>query len=106
MKPRCFMASVDLKDAYYSVPASASDQKYLKFTCFPNGLACCPRLYTKLLKPVYASLIAGNRDMSHQDILMTPTYRVMTLLIVWQMSKPLLACLTHWVLYPTLTSLF
>ncbi len=48
MKPHCFMASVDLKDAYYSVPVSASDQKHLKFTwdgqlfhfvCFPNGLS-------------------------------------------------------------------
>jgi len=24
------------------------------FTAFPNGLACCPRLFTKLLKPVMA----------------------------------------------------
>ena len=24
------------------------------FTAFPNGLACCPRLFTKLLKPVIA----------------------------------------------------
>ena len=30
--------------------------KLLQYTCFPNGLACCPRLFTKLLKPVYASL--------------------------------------------------
>ena len=72
MKPHCFMASVDLKDAYYSVPVSASDQKYLKFTwdgqlfhfvCFPNGLACCPRLFTKLLKPVYARL----RQQGHES---------------------------------------
>ena len=26
------------------------------FTAFPNGLACCPRLFTKLLKPVMAHL--------------------------------------------------
>ena len=72
MKPHCFMASLDLKDAYYSVPVSASDQKYLKFTwdgqlfhfvCFPNGLACCPRLFTKLLKPVYARL----RQQGHES---------------------------------------
>ena len=25
-------------------------------TAFPNGLACCPRLFTKLLKPVMAHL--------------------------------------------------
>ena len=61
----CWMASVDMKDAYYSCPISPSHQKYLKFiwmgqcykfTTFPNGLACCPRKFTKLLKPVFASL--------------------------------------------------
>ena len=65
MKQNCFMASIDIKDAYYSVPISENDQKYLKFewndaiykfTCFPNGLALCPRKFTKLLKPVYCCL--------------------------------------------------
>ena len=65
MKPNCFMASIDLKDAYYSVPIAQAHQKYLKFqwenklyafTCFPNGLAFCPRKFTKLLKPVYSVL--------------------------------------------------
>lgn len=50
---------------YYSVPVDAYDQRYLKFefdnqlykyTCFPNGLAPCPRKFTKLLKPVYCHL--------------------------------------------------
>ena len=27
-----------------------------KFTCFPNGLALCPRKFTKLTKPVFATL--------------------------------------------------
>ena len=31
MKPGCFMASVDLKDAYYTVPIHSDHQKYLKF---------------------------------------------------------------------------
>ena len=70
MKPACFMASVDLKDAYYSVPVHDSHQKYLKFlfggkyyqyTCLPNGLASAPRIFTKLLKPVYSAL----RSMGH-----------------------------------------
>ena len=47
MRPNCFMATIDLKDAYYSVPVTEKHQKYLKFhwkgnfykfTCFPNGL--------------------------------------------------------------------
>ena len=62
-KPGCFMASIELKDAYYSVPIATADQKYLKFqwrgkmykyACFPNGLAFCSRKFTKLLKPVYS----------------------------------------------------
>jgi hypothetical protein len=65
MTKNCFMASVDLRHAYYSVPVEQNYRKYLKFqwrgqlfsyTCLPNGLSCCPRYFTKLLKPVYAQL--------------------------------------------------
>ena len=27
MKPNCYIASIDIKDAYYSVPVADSDQK-------------------------------------------------------------------------------
>ena len=62
MKPGCYMASIDLKDAYYSVAISSTDQKFLQFewkgtlyqfACFPIGVALCPRKFTKLLKPVF-----------------------------------------------------
>jgi len=65
MTKNCYMASLDLKDAYYSVPIHPNHQKKLKFiwndklyqfTCLPNGLACAPRMFTKLLKPVFANL--------------------------------------------------
>ena len=65
MKPGCFMASIHLKDANYSVSIHSDFQKYLtfswrgqmyKFVCFSNGLAPCPRQFTKLLKPVFSSL--------------------------------------------------
>ena len=65
MKKDCFLASVDLRHAYYSVPIDVNFQKFLKFrwegklykyTCFPNGLSNCPRDFTKLLKPVYSNL--------------------------------------------------
>lgn len=65
MRPGCYMCSLDVKDAYYSVPVANSDRKYLKFqwknayyqyTAFANGLSQCPRKYTKLLKPVFAFL--------------------------------------------------
>ena len=29
---------------------------HYKFTCIPNGLACAPRIFTKLLKPLLATL--------------------------------------------------
>ena len=31
MSPGCYMASVDLKDAYYTVPIAKEHQKFLKF---------------------------------------------------------------------------
>lgn len=55
--------SVDLKDAYLSVPIANEYQKYLcfqwkeRFYCFvvlPFGLSSAPRIFTKILKPVYA----------------------------------------------------
>ena len=54
--PGCWMASIDLKDAYYSVKIHPQYQKYLKFTyanqlymytAYPNGLSSCPRRFTK-----------------------------------------------------------
>ena len=65
------MTSIVLKDAYYSVPIAKSHQKYLKFewnnmlykfTCFPNGLAFCPRKFTKLMKPVFQCTV---RQLGH-----------------------------------------
>ena len=65
MTPNCFMASLDLRDAYYSVPIAKACQKFLKFrfggqlyqfTCLPNGLSSGPRVFTKLMKPVLAKL--------------------------------------------------
>ena len=59
------MASVDLKDTYYSIPIAEDDRtllvflwkgKYYQFTCLPNGLSSAPRTFTKILKPVYARL--------------------------------------------------
>ena len=42
--------------------------QFYKFTCFPNGLAFCPRKFTKLLKPVYATLRqSGHLSSSYID---------------------------------------
>ena len=60
MSKDCYMASIDLKDAYYSIPVAREHRKYLRFiyngqlyqfTCLPNGLSSCPRKFTKILKP-------------------------------------------------------
>ena len=72
IKPDCFMASVDLRHAYYSVPMAQSVRKYLRFMwkgkifeycSLPNGIACAPRYFTKLLKPVFSKL----RQMGHTN---------------------------------------
>ena len=60
-----YMASIDLRHAYYSVHIAPEHQIFLRFawknkiyqyTCLPFGLACAPRYFTKLMKPVYAKL--------------------------------------------------
>ena len=61
----CYFASIDLRDAYYSVPVHEDYQKFLKF-CWRGtlyvyqaaamGLAPVPRLFTKLTKPILAHL--------------------------------------------------
>ena len=77
MRPKCFMALVDLKDRYHSGPLALEDNKFLKFewegqyyqyTCLPNGLSCAPRLFTKILQPIYACLHSmGHISMGHID---------------------------------------
>lgn len=77
IKQGSWMAVLDLKDAYYSVPISSNHRKYLRFifrnvlyefTCLPNGLSSAPRIFTKLMKPVYASLRAkGNHLVGYID---------------------------------------
>lgn len=65
MSPGCFMASLDLADAYYSIPVAEEDRKFLRlrwegqlyqYTCLPNGLAQAPRNFTKILKPIFGHL--------------------------------------------------
>ena len=77
IRPGCFMASVDLRDTYYSISIASEDRKflmfewqgsYLQFTCLPNGLSCAPRIFTKILKRVYAHLrVLGHTCMGHID---------------------------------------
>ena len=65
MTKNCYMASIDWKDAYYCVSIREEHRKLLRFTfegklyefqALPNGLACEPRLFTKITKPFFAYL--------------------------------------------------
>ena len=65
MEDNCFMASVDLKDAYFSVPIHESHRKYLKFShreilyefkAMPQGYGPAMRVFTKLLKAPFSVL--------------------------------------------------
>ena len=67
----CYMSSIDLSNAYYSVPVTICDQKYLmfqfaghlyKFVCLPNVLTSARRVFTKILKPVFAALHKESHD--------------------------------------------
>ena len=67
IKPNCYLAVLDLKDADYSVPVLTEHTKFLRFvfqgtlyefTCLPNVLASASLVFTKLMKPVFAFLRA------------------------------------------------
>ena len=62
--PDAWMASIDLKDAYYAIPICEEDRKFLvfqwegryfRFNCVPFGLCSAPWIFTKTLKPIYAN---------------------------------------------------
>ncbi|XP_053391152.1 uncharacterized protein LOC128553983 [Mercenaria mercenaria] len=65
LRKDCYFASVDLAEAFYSVPLLHEDRKYFRFfhnstkyqfTALVMGLTSSPRIFTKLLKPVFATL--------------------------------------------------
>ena len=65
MRLDCFMASIHLTNAYFSIPIAEEHRCFLRFvwmdelyqfTVLPNGLSSAPRIFTKVLKPVYAHL--------------------------------------------------
>ena len=60
-----YMTSLDLKNSYISIPVGKEHQNYFKFmwnnqlyafTCLPLGLSSSPRIFTKLMTPVVATL--------------------------------------------------
>lgn len=65
----CFMATIDLKEAYFSVNISQNSKKFLRFkfldnlyqfNALPFGLCTAPYVFTKILKPVISYLREQN----------------------------------------------
>lgn len=65
MSPNSFLASIDLKDAYYTLPIAEFFQPYIcfqwdskiyMFHVMPFGLTSAPRYFTKILKPPMSCL--------------------------------------------------
>ena len=65
LPPNCYMASIDLKDAYWHVPiakafrpflAFSAGHSILQFRVLPFGINLAPRVFTKLLQPIHTIL--------------------------------------------------
>ena len=65
MTPSCYMASIDLKNAFHTIPMVKEHCKYLKFKVgnqyyqykvLPMGFKDSPRLFCKILKPALSIL--------------------------------------------------
>ncbi|KAG8539065.1 hypothetical protein GDO81_021527 [Engystomops pustulosus] len=67
--PGCFMASIDLADAYYHIPIHQDFQKYLRvaiqvdsevhhyqYRALPFGIAIAPRIFTKIVSEMAAHI--------------------------------------------------
>lgn len=72
-----FLISMDLKDAYFSIPIHLLHRKYLRFIwrnqtyefqCLPFGLKSAPRIFTECTKPLMAFLrTQGHRGVIYID---------------------------------------
>ena len=64
IRPGVYMASIDLKDVFYSVPVHKNHQayltffveEYLKFVCMPNGYGPAMRIFTQISKIQFSIL--------------------------------------------------
>ena len=72
MRPNVYIASIDLKDAFFSAPIHPTHQKYLKLTfddlfqfiCMPNGYGPAMRVFTKISKVPFGHL----RSLGHNSV--------------------------------------
>ena len=66
LRSGCYMASLDLKDAYWHIPIAKSFRPYLAFSAggriyqfrvMPFGLNIAPRIFSQMLHPVQQALV-------------------------------------------------
>ena len=66
LRPGCYMASLDLKDAYWHVPIHRAYRPYLAFSAgeqifqfrvLPFGLNIAPRVFSQMMHPVHQALV-------------------------------------------------
>ena len=79
LKPNVFMASVDLKDAFYSIPIASEHHRYLKFKfrnesykfiAMPNGYGPAMRIFTKITKVLFTKL----KEFQYESVLYVDDY--------------------------------
>ena len=72
--PNCYLVSLDIKDAFYTVSIYERHKKYLKFLntgiayqfeVMPNGYLDAMRVLTKILKPPFSCL----REQGHSSVI-------------------------------------
>lgn len=65
----CYMATIDLKDAYFSIKIASNSKKFLRFkfenklyqfNALPFGLCTAPYTFTKIMKPIISYLREQN----------------------------------------------
>ena len=115
LKPGMFLASIDIKDAFYSVLIFPGHRKYLRFIwkekiyqflAMPNGYIDAIRISNKLLKPVFASLHELGYESSvyvDDSLLLAQFMLIMHVLIMYLPQYP---CYRHWGLSYTQQSLY
>ena len=72
IKPNVYMASIDIKDVFFSVPIHNDNQKYFnfifgnlfQFTSVPNGYGPAMRIFTKISKVPFGHL----RNQGHNSV--------------------------------------
>ena len=66
-----FMSKLDIKDAYYSIPISKSDQKYLKFFSYKHIYCCITKWVYRRPKKIHQTSKTPLSELRLQAIFMT-----------------------------------